>query len=59
MHNFFANLLSGKLAGLTSIMENVQIFGTIWGELIVFAIMLFILRKKLVKLMALDEFKNK
>lgn len=59
LSNFFANLLSGKLAGLTSTMGYVQIFGTISGVLIVFAIMLFILRKKLVKLMALDEFKNK
>ena len=59
LSNFFANLLSGKLAGLTSTMGYVQIFGTISGVLIVFAVMLFILRKKLVKLMALDEFKNK
>ncbi len=59
LSNFFANLLSCKLAGLTSTMGYVQIFGTISGVLIVFAIMLFILRKKLVNLMALDEFKNK
>ena len=58
LSNFFANLLSGKLAGLTSTMGYVQIFGTISGVLIVFAVMLFILRKKLVQLMALDEFKK-
>ncbi|WP_300279757.1 peptide MFS transporter [Peptacetobacter sp.] len=59
LSNFFANLLSGKLAGLTESMGYNQIFATISGVLIVFAVMLFILRKKLVQLMALDEFKNK
>ena len=58
LSNFFANLLSGKLAGLTSTMGYNQIFGTISAVLIVFAVMLFILRKKLVQLMALDEFKK-
>lgn len=58
LSNFFANLLSGKLAGLTESMGYSQIFATISGVLIVFAVMLFILRKKLVNLMALDEFKK-
>ena len=58
LSNFFANLLSGKLAGLTSTMGYNQIFTTISAVLIVFAVMLFILRKKLVQLMALDEFKK-
>lgn len=35
-----------------------EVFATISGVLLVFAVLLFILRKKLVGLMALDEFKK-
>ena len=56
LSNCFANLISGKLAGLTESMGYVQIFGTISIVLIAFALMLLILRKNIVKLMALEEF---
>lgn len=58
LSNFFANLISGKLAGLTESMGYGEVFATISGVLLVFAVLLFILRKKLVGLMALDEFKK-
>ena len=58
LSNCFANLISGKLSGLTSTMGYVQIFGSISAVLIVFALMLLILRKGIVKLMALDEFEE-
>ena len=58
LSNCFANLISGKLGGLTSTMGYVQIFGSISAVLIVFALMLLILRKGIVKLMALDEFEE-
>ncbi|WP_300281778.1 peptide MFS transporter [Peptacetobacter sp.] len=56
LSNCFANLISGKLGGLTESMGYVQIFGTISAVLVVFALMLLALRKGIVKLMALDEF---
>ena len=55
LSNCFANLISGKIAGLTESMGYIQIFATISIVLIVFALMLFVLRKGIVKLMALDE----
>ena len=58
LSNCFANLISGKLGGLTSTMGYVQIFGSISAVLIVFALMLLVLRKGIVKLMALDEFEE-
>ena len=58
LSNCFANLISGKLSGLTSTMGYVQIFGSISAVLIVFALMLLVLRKGIVKLMALDEFEE-
>ena len=58
LSNCFANLISGKLGGLTSTMGYVQIFGSISAVLIVFALMLLVMRKGIVKLMALDEFEE-
>lgn len=54
----FANLISGKLAGFTETMGYTQVFGLIAGVVIVFGLILLILRKGLLKLMALDEFEN-
>ena len=58
LSNCFANLISGKLGGLTSTMGYVQIFGSISAVLIVFALMLLVMRKGIVKLMSLDEFEE-
>lgn len=53
---FFANLISGKLAGFTDTMGYTQIFGVIAGVVIVFGVILIFMRKGLLNLMALDEF---
>lgn len=53
---FFANLISGKLAGFTDTMGYTQIFGVIAGVVIIFGVILIFMRKGLLNLMALDEF---
>lgn len=53
---FFANLISGKLAGFTASLGYLEIFGIIAVVVIVFGIILVFLRKGLLKLMALDKF---
>lgn len=55
---FFANLISGKLAGFTDTMGYTQIFGVIAGVVIVFGVILIFMRKGLLNLMALDEFEQ-
>lgn len=55
---FFANLLSGKLAGFTASMGYTEVFGIIAGVVIVFGLILIFMRKLLVRLMALDEFEK-
>lgn len=53
---FFANLISGRLAGFTDTLGYTQIFGAIAGVVIVFGIILIFMRNGLLKLMSLDEF---
>ncbi|GAA0738521.1 peptide MFS transporter [Clostridium oceanicum] len=55
---FFSNLISGRLAGFTDTMGYTQIFGVIAGVVIVFGVLLILMRKGLLKLMALEEFNN-
>lgn len=55
---FFANLISGKMAGFTETMGYTQVFGLIAGIVIVFGVILILMRNGLLKLMALEEFDN-
>lgn len=52
---FFANLISGKVAGYTASLGYADVFGYIAAIVIVFGIILILLRKLLNNMMALDK----